>query len=60
MAYNSERNRQMLAAYEAGRTVEQLAQDYGLSIASISSILTGERHRRRESPEPFYRDLRQR
>jgi Mor family transcriptional regulator len=58
MAYNSERNREMLGAYEAGRTIEQLAEDYGLSIASVSPILTGERHLRRESPEPYYRALR--
>jgi hypothetical protein len=58
MSYNAERNRVMLSAYEAGRTIEQLAEDHGLAIASVGSILTGERHRRRESPEPFYRALR--
>ena len=56
---NAERNRAMLAAYGDGRTIEQLAHDYGLSVASVGSILTGERHRRRESLEPFYRALRQ-
>jgi Mor family transcriptional regulator len=55
----SERNREMLAAYEVGRTVEQLSKDYGLSRSSIGSILTGERHRRRLSPEPFYRSFRE-
>ena len=59
MSKNAERNRAMLSGYESGQTIEQLAQCYGLSIASISSILTGERHRRRESPQPFYRALRQ-
>ncbi len=59
MANNSERNRKMLTAYEAGRTVEQLSEDYGLSCSSIGSILTGERHRRRLSPETFYRSLRE-
>ena len=59
MANKSERNREMLAAYEAGRTVKQLSEDYGLSRASIGSILTGERHRRRLSSEPFYRSLRE-
>jgi len=44
MAINAERNRAMLAAYEAGRTVEQLSDDFGLSRSSIGSILTGERH----------------
>ena len=59
MSHNAERNREMLAAYEAGRTIEQLAQDYGLSDASIGSILTGERHRRKLSPDPYYRALRE-
>jgi predicted nucleic acid-binding Zn ribbon protein len=58
MTNNAKRNRAMLSAYEASRTIEQLAEDHGLAIASITSILTVERHRRRESPEPFYRALR--
>jgi len=59
MPNNAERNREMLAAYEAGPTFKQLSEDYGLSIASIGSILTGERHRREVSPDPFYCTLRQ-
>lgn len=59
MPYTAERNREMLAAYEAGRTIQQLSEDYRLSVASIGSILTGERHKREISPDPFYRALRQ-
>ena len=59
MANKAERNRKMLAAYEAGRTVQQLAREYGLSETSIGSILTGERHRRAVSPDPYYRALRE-
>ncbi len=59
MAYNSERNREMLGAYEAGRTIEQLARDYGLSKATIRPILDGERHRQKFSPDPYYRALRE-
>ena len=59
MSNNAERNREMLAAYEAGRTIQQLAQDFGLSKDSIGSILTGERHRRKLSPDPYYRAFRE-
>lgn len=57
MPGNAERNREMLAAYEAGRSIKLLSQDYGLSVTSIGSILTGERHSREVSPEPYYRAL---
>jgi Mor family transcriptional regulator len=56
---NAERNRQMLAAFEAGRSVEGLAADYGLTLTTVRSILTGERHKRRVSPEPYYRSFRE-
>lgn len=59
MPNKAKRNQEMLAAYEAGRTIEQLSKDYGLSVASIGSVLTGERHKREVSPDPFYRALRQ-
>ena len=59
MPNKAERNREMLAAYEAGRTIQQLAQDYGLSETSIGSILTGERHKRALSPDPYYRAFRE-
>ena len=58
MARTEDRNRKMLAAYEAGRTMQELGQDYGLSVPSVSHILTAERHRREVSPHPFYRALR--
>ena len=59
MPDTAERNWEMLAAYEAGRTIQQLSEDYVLSVASIGPILTGERHKRKISPDPFYRALRQ-
>ena len=58
MHKTAERNHKMLEEFKAGRTIQELSEDYGLSIASISPILTGERHRRELSPHPFYRDLR--
>ena len=53
------RNRKMLAAYEAGQTIEELSREFGLSVSSVAPILTQERHKRRESPDPFYRSIRE-
>jgi len=58
MAFKSGRNRDILAAYETGQTLEQLSQEYGLSASSVKAILTQERQKRRVSPDPFYRALR--
>ena len=58
MAVNAERNRFLLAAYESGRTVEELSREFGLSVGTVGSLLTQERHKRRDSPEPLYRALR--
>jgi hypothetical protein len=57
---NAARDRAMLAAFEAGRTLEQLAQDYRLTEAWVRATLTAEMHRRLVSPEPFYREIRAR
>ena len=58
MPSKSDRNRLIFAAFDAGRTLEQLGKDHGLSPLRIRSILTAEQHRRNVSPEPFYRALR--
>ena len=39
----SERNRQIHAAFQAGETVEKLAQTYSLTIKSVQRILRGMR-----------------
>jgi hypothetical protein len=49
----------MLAAFEAGRTVQQLCEDHGLSDLRVRALLADERNRQALSPEPFYRKLRQ-
>jgi hypothetical protein len=54
----SERDYGILVAIEAGRNIEQLAEDYALKADRIHAILIAERHRRTVSPEPFYRTLR--
>ena len=59
MEPNTARNHAILVAFEAGRTVAQLADDYALSPVRIRDILKDQRHRRNLSPEPFYRAMRE-
>jgi Mor family transcriptional regulator len=54
----AERNRQMLCGFEAGMSVEDLVQKYGLAKSTVSAIITTERHRRAVSPNPVYKALR--
>ena len=58
MLRTSDRNRQILADFEAGRTISQLCMDYELSDLRIRALLTDEKNRQALSPEPFYRELR--
>ena len=58
MEKNTNRNRDIVAAFEAGIAVEQLSGDYCLTQARIRAILVDERNRRAVSPDPFYRVLR--
>jgi hypothetical protein len=54
----TDRNRQIYTAFAAGRTIEELSQDYGLTGLRIRAILMDENHKRVVSPEPFYCDIR--
>ena len=58
MLRKSERDWEILVSFEAGRSREQLAADYGLSGTRIQDILMAQRLKRIISPEPFYRNLR--
>ena len=58
MAPKSDRNRLIFAAFEAGRSLEQLGEDHALSHARVRAVLTDEKHKRVISPELFYRTLR--
>ena len=58
MAPNLDRNRRIFAAFEAGRSIEHLGEEYALTDARVRAILTDERHKRSVSPHPFYRSLR--
>ena len=57
MAPKSDRNRQIFAAFEAGRSLAQLGEDHALTHIRVRAVLTDEKHRRMISPEPFYRAL---
>lgn len=61
MAYapRRDRDRAIFIAFEGGRTQEQLALDYALTPARIRAILADERLRRVNSPDPFYKTIRQ-
>ena len=54
----ADRNREIYTAFEAGRTIDELAEDYGLTGFRIRAILMDEGHRRVVSPEPFYCEIR--
>jgi Mor family transcriptional regulator len=58
MIRQTDRNRVIFDAFEAGRTTEQIAEDHALTWNRVRAILTDEKHRRTVSPEPFYRALR--
>ena len=54
----AERNRSLIAAYEAGDDIEKLVHCYGISAKRIRAIIADEKNRRRVSREPFYRNFR--
>ena len=53
-----DRNRQIHTAFEAGRSREELAQDYTLTPQHIRAIINNEKHRRDVSTEKFYKSFR--
>ena len=58
MPPKTDRNRRIMADFEAGQSPEQLSAEYGLTVLRVLAVLTDEKHRRRVSPDPFYRSLR--
>jgi len=59
MQRKSDRDFAILVAFEAGRTLEELAEDYAVKVERVRAIIIAERHRRTVSPDRFYRSLRQ-
>ena len=58
MPPKTDRNRRMLADFEAGHSLERLGTDHALTSSRVLAVLTDEKHRRSVSPDPFYRSLR--
>lgn len=54
----AERDRQIYIAFQAGRTIQQLGEDYALTRTRVRAVLTQEGHRRTVSPELFYSRMR--
>ncbi len=54
----SARNRALMAAYETGGRIEQLARQHGISQKRVRAIIADEQNRRRVSREPFYCNFR--
>jgi len=52
------RNREIFAKFQAGQSVESLAEQNGLSVMRVRAVLVDEANRRSFSPEPFYLALR--
>jgi len=59
MERHAERDRAINAAFEAGKSIEELSEAHGLTCNRITTILTTERHKRTVSPDPYYRSIRQ-
>ena len=54
------RNRKIFLSFQAGITVEQLAESYGRSPLTIAGIIRIERHKLEVSTEEYYLKLRER
>jgi len=52
------RNREILAKFKAGQSIESLSEEHGLSVERVRAVLVDEKNRHIYSPEPFYRALR--
>jgi Mor family transcriptional regulator len=57
-ATKSDRNRNLIALFEAGKSIRELMLKFGLSKNRVMAILRDERNRRAASTDPFYRNLR--
>ena len=52
------RNREIFANYQAGKTMSQLSQTYGLTRHTVIAIIGTERHRLEVSIDEFYEGQR--
>ena len=52
------RNREIFFAYEAGRAIEEISAQHGLSPITVRDIISREKHKQAVSPDAFYEALR--
>jgi Mor family transcriptional regulator len=52
------RNREIFAACQDGKSIEELAQKYGLSPVTVRQVIRIEGHKFAVSVERFYQELR--
>lgn len=50
----SERNREIMVAFEAGQSIEELAATFTLTENRVRALLSDEKHRRVVSIDPYY------
>jgi hypothetical protein len=60
MERKAERDRQILTAFEAGHSIEELSALHGLTCERVTKIVTAERNKRTVRPETYYRSIRNR
>jgi hypothetical protein len=54
----AERNREIFAAFRAGKTVSQLAESYGLARMTVAALLNIEKYKVEVSTDEYYCEMR--
>jgi len=54
----TERNREIFASFQAGKSVSELAEIYGLALTTIGALIRIEGHKLEVSLDDFYCELR--
>lgn len=60
IAKTAVRNREILAAYQNGDLIEDLAERYGLSVPTVREVIRIEKHKVAVSVDRFYEEIRSR
>ena len=55
---SAERNREIFAFHQMGKSTRDLAQLYGLALGTVRQIIITEKHLRAVSTEPIYTSAR--
>ncbi len=55
---NTERNRSIFVAYQNGRPLEEIAQEFGVNSTRVQQIIREERYKLAYSQDAYYRVMR--